>query len=158
MDLLKSQSGAILGAILVITGVILKNSFEQLKMASHPVGKYGGLFSFVLGWSMVAWYLAQQQSDRNKQQIIYVSALAIVLAVLGMKQNIGMTWLPAVFALAWLTLGFTVNSFQGLIGALSVLISMMLALPWQRKNCVVDGPGLPLFILGWILVLGKFEL
>ena len=156
MNNITSNVNAILGAILVIVGVILKNSFEQLKLAHHPIGKYGGMLFFVLGWTMVAQHLAILHP--TKKYIIYGASLAIVLAVMGLKYGITASWLPGIFVLGWLILGFTVNQFQGLIGAMAIILSMTISLPWQRKHCVVDGPGLPLFILGWILVLGKFDL
>ena len=49
---------SLLGAVLVITGVVLKNTFEQLKIPNHILGKVVGMTSFVLGWMIIAYSTA----------------------------------------------------------------------------------------------------
>lgn len=34
-----------------------------------------------------------------------------------------------------------------------VIGSMMWTLPTQRKLCVVDGPGMPMFVLAWMIYI-----
>ena len=72
------------------------------------------------------------------------------------------TMYPVIFAGSWLALGYTVgmgkggffntSTILGLLAAGMVLVGMMVVLPWQRKNNVVDGPGLPLFVAAWGLL------
>ena len=67
------------------------------------------------------------------------------------------------FTLGWLTVGVSVgmgkssllnrNTYLGVSGAILVLLSMLKMLPKQRELCVVDGPGMPMFALGWVAVV-----
>ena len=60
--------------------------------------------------------------------------------------------LPIIFAGAWLMLGYSVEPIYGTFAAILVLISMLVSLPWQRKNNVIDGPGMPLFVIAWFML------
>ena len=68
--------------------------------------------------------------------------------------------LPIIFAISWLVLGFFTGEhlnnnlkFLGLLASILVLISMMVSLPFQRKECIVDGPGMPLFVIAWFIII-----
>ena len=155
-----------LGAVLVITGVVLKNTFEQLKMPDHPWGKTVGMASFVIGWAIVAYAVATAQNggNNNRTMLSFGTAAAIVFSVVQMKsymvkgESPPMMY-PVIFAGSWLLLGYTVGlgrggnqSYLGLAAAVMVLLSMMWSLPWQRKVGVIDGPGMPLFTGAWALL------
>lgn len=156
-----------IGALLVIAGVVLKNSLEQLDMEDGKNLESAGMISFIIGWLIIAYAISLDKSGRlsanPKTLIVFMSALGIVIAVMQMKKFMGekktppMVY-PAVFVIAWLVLGYMAGSnfsmsMLGVFAAVLVLISMMLALPWQRKNCIVDGPGLPLFVIGWVVLI-----
>tara|TARA_Y100000310_G_scaffold287766_1_gene312879 strand:+ start:493 stop:1008 length:516 start_codon:yes stop_codon:yes gene_type:complete len=148
-------------ALLVIAGVVVKNSAEQLKMANHPVAKPLGMLLFIVGWLLVA----KTTSDGRANKLPYVvSSLAVLGSVIGMKQLMAKKkpvpmYYPLVFALAWTVLGYSSSNHLrgnrkhlGLLVPVCVLLSMMVTLPQQRKKCVVDGPGMPLFVIGWALL------
>jgi len=69
---------------------------------------------------------------------------------------------PAVASLiAWIVLGVMVGNhlpgrakYIGLIASAMVLGSMMKVLPYQREEKVVDGPGMPLFVIAWVILIG----
>ena len=68
--------------------------------------------------------------------------------------------LPAIFAISWLVLGYNSGShltgsmkWLGLAVGVLVILSMMVILPFQRKNCIADGPGMPLFVIAWVLIV-----
>jgi hypothetical protein len=162
----KSLGYTTLGAVLVIVGVVSKNTIEQLKMPDHPLAKYVGMGAFILGWIIVAFAVATSQSGANSTRtyLAFGTAAAIVFSVMQMKSHMAKgesppMYYPAMFAGAWLLLGYTVGlgrsgnqSFLGIAAAAMVLLSMMLSLPWQRKVGVVDGPGMPLFTGAWALL------
>lgn len=162
----KAQLSAV-GALLVISGVVIKNSLEQLGMDNH-YAKYAGMFAFILGWAIVAYSTSISDSGKisanAKTLIVFGCAGVIAGSVMMMKKlmsegkEVSKVY-PALFAGAWLILGYmsgtTMNmKIVGVLAAISVLVSMMVVLPWQRKHSVVDGPGMPLFVLGWVMLLG----
>ena len=159
-DLRKFQlTSAATTAILV--GVIVKNTFEQLGQSS-PISVYLGPAFFVLGWLGLAYSLSLTNGTINirnkKTQIFFACAVGIVVSVMTMK---GMmkegkeppVYLKIIFAAAWLLLGYTLDPKLGLAAAGLVLASMLFALPWQRKNKVIDGPGMPMFVIGLGLIV-----
>jgi hypothetical protein len=158
-------------SLLVIFGVVTKNSFEQMGQPDHPIAQPIGMTLFVIGWLYVAYVLS---IGKNKA-LFFIPALLILGSVLMMKKHMNdnqqseeqigapvevpMVY-PATFALAWLVLGFAVGNhlsgamkYLGLLATLFVLVSMMNMLPYQRENCVVDGPGMPLFVIAWGIIV-----
>ena len=139
-----------IAACLVIFGVVTKNSFEQLGFPNHPIGKPIGMGMFIMGWIYTAYILSINKP--NKLMFILPSAL-IVMSVMMMKQymvkkqNPPMVF-PAIFALSWIILGLNAGNhlsgnqkYLGLFASFLVLLSMMVILPFQRTNNIVDGPG-----------------
>jgi hypothetical protein len=167
----KKFNMSLLGAVLVITGVVIKNSLEQMNSGSKLMPLVG-MGCFVSGWIVVAYSVMMTGSGNvtsftSKKSLMVMGAVAsIVLSVMAMKGTIS-TPLPkaslgGIFAVSWLVLGYSIGmgqnkkSLLGLSGALMVLASMMVALPMQRAKCVTDGPGYSLFTTGWFaLAIGN---
>jgi len=155
-----------LGALLVIAGVVLKNTSEQLGEPNHPVAKPLGMVAFIVGWLVVAYSVALTRENKlpfnNRTLMAFGTTFGIIYAVMQMKKYMvaGATppmVFPALFAGSWLLLGYVTGNLNGtsgigLLAAILVLLSMMVSLPWQRKKKVIDGPGMPLFVIGWILL------
>ena len=151
-----------IAACLVIFGVVTKNSFEQLGFPNHPIGKPVGMGMFVMGWIYVAYILSINKP--NKLMFILPS-IGIVIAVMMMKQYMVKKQTPPmvfalIFALSWIILGFNVGNhlsgnqkYIGLFASFLVLLSMMQMLPFQRTNNIVDGPGMPLFVIAWVIFI-----
>lgn len=151
-----------LASLSVIFGVVIKNSIEQLKIPNHPIGKPVGMGLFVAGWLYVAYVFSLRR--RNKMWIVLPS-FAILGAVMMMKQammkgNNPHPIFPAIFAISWLIFGFTTGShlsgnikYFGLVASILIMFSMMILLPKQREQCVVDGPGMPFFVIGWGILI-----
>tara|TARA_Y100000310_G_scaffold305927_1_gene346625 strand:- start:613 stop:1128 length:516 start_codon:yes stop_codon:yes gene_type:complete len=149
-------------ALLVIAGVVLKNSAEQLKQSKNSPQSLIGILLFVFGWAAVAYTTSIGRS--NKIPFV-LSSVAIVIAVMQMKQFMASgkaipKIYPVVFALAWVALGVSVGQHLNTKGQVVsllipafVLLSMMVSLPAQRAKCVVDGPGFALFTAGWALLI-----
>lgn len=151
-----------IAALLVIFGVVTKNSFEQMGIPNHPIGKPLGMLLFIVGWIYTAYIL----SINKPNKILFVLAsLGIVVAVIMMKQYMDKKQtppmaFPIIFAISWLILGLMSGNhlsgnikYVGLLASLLVLLSMMNILPLQRKHNVVDGPGLPLFVIAWVIIV-----
>jgi len=151
-----------IAACLVIFGVVTKNSFEQLGFPNHPIGKPIGMGMFIMGWIYTAYILSINKP--NKLMFILPSAL-IVMSVMMMKQYMVKKQtppmvFPVIFALSWIILGLNAGNhlvgnqkYLGLFASFLVLLSMMVILPFQRTNNIVDGPGQPLFVIAWVILI-----
>jgi len=151
-----------IAALLVIFGVVTKNSFEQLGMPNHPIGKPLGMLLFIVGWIYTAYILS---INKPNKALFVLASLGIVVAVMMMKQYMEKKQtppmaFPIIFAVSWLILGFMSGNhlsgnmkYAGLFASLLVLLSMMNMLPLQRKHNVIDGPGMPLFVVAWVIIV-----
>jgi len=150
----------VMGGMLVTFGVVLKNTSEQLKMSSDAPMAMAGVAMFLTGWMITAVALSRSKSGFNTLKVI-VPCIVIPMVVMVMKKMYMEKGekppmaLPIMFAISWLVLGYFVNQnkpLMGILAAIMVLVSMLGALPWQRTNNVIDGPGLPLFVIAWFLI------
>jgi hypothetical protein len=151
-----------IAALLVVFGVVIKNSFEQIGKPNHIIGKPLGMGLFVLGWIYTAHILSKNKPDKH---MFILSSAGIAFAVLMMKYYMGKKQtppmiFPLIFAASWIILGLMVSNhlpgnlkYVGLIASALVLLSMMKILPFQRKNGVIDGPGMPLFVIAWVIII-----
>lgn len=150
-------------AAVVVLGVIAKNGIDEAGWG-QKVGTYVGAPIFVVGWILVAVALSLGKQGKLGLQIgiwiasalILVSAMAASMAM-SHNETPNVAW-PVIFGVAWLALGWMAGnsvrgSVAGLFGGICVIASMMFLLPLQRQHDVVDGPGMPLFVFGWTLVV-----
>jgi hypothetical protein len=153
-------------AALVINGVVTKNSFEQIGAPNHPVGKPVGMAMFVAGWLIAAYAFGLAKKSPAMRVGAAGASLSILAAVMWMKEQMskgkkpGMV-APAMFVLGWLALGLIAAAGLPMwgqvlgVGAAGLVVgSMMGVLPFQRKKGIVDGPGMPMFTLAWVLIVG----
>jgi hypothetical protein len=151
-----------IASLLVIFGVVIKNSFEQMGIPNHYIGKPLGMGLFVLGWIYTAYILS---INKPNKLLFVLASVGITIAVVMMKQYMEKKQtppmiFPLLFAISWIGLGYMVGNhlsgnikYAGLLASLFVLISMMNILPFQRKNMIVDGPGMPLFVIAWVIIV-----
>ena len=149
-----------LAASAVIVGVVIKNALEQAKMHTEFT-KMAGIFFFVFGWLYIAWIVSL---GRKNKATVVIPSILILITAMWMKTFMSRgqmppMWMPITFAVSWMTLGLASSAhlkggmrWFGALAGVSVILSMMVSLPWQRKECVVDGPGYCLFCLGWAVV------
>ena len=146
-------------ALLVVFGVVAKNSLEQMKIPDHAFGRPMGMAFFVSGWLLCAHVLSV---DRSNRVPLIAASLAILGSVLAMKSGViqNKMVLPLIFAVSWIVLGYNVSEhlpgnarYLGLVASACVIVSMMSLLPAQRANCIVDGPGMPLFVTAWGIIV-----
>jgi hypothetical protein len=152
-------------AAMVIFGVVTKNTLEQLGFPNHVPGKMIGMGLFIIGWILTAYALS---NGKDNKLMYYIPSALIVGTVMMMKKSMAEgkkppIIFPILFAGAWLMLGYYATNhlpnewkYIGLLASGFVLLSMLITLPWQRENNIVDGPGMPLFIIAWgILVIAN---
>lgn len=149
------------GGMLVLGGVVSKNSSEQTPLLGQAVNKYLGPVLFVLGWFIVAYSISDlhnfipQLTMKSAQS--FLAAIMIVISVLQMKNLMKKgieipKYLPGLFTAGWILLGVTIGNVYSALATIFVLVSMLFLLPLQRHHCVVDGPGMPLFTIAWFLL------
>lgn len=153
-----------LGSLGVISGVIWKNTTEQLGYPHASIGKVG-VALFIIGWIILTYGIVSRRKTSVGQVAPILGALAIVSSVMMMKpyQIRGETppiQYPIMFALGWIIFGLSISAhmggsfrYIGLVATAFVLSSMMGILPWARKNCVIDNPGYVLFTLAFVLIV-----
>lgn len=153
----------VIAAIMIILGVVIKNSLKIFtdKTVSDFM-KLLGVSFFLFGWIYMAFILSK---DRSNSLVIIVSSLGILLSAMIMnylmEKNLEINIiLPIIFIVCWLLLGFSIGThlkdykkYLGIFAGLLVILSMVVSLPFQRQNCLVDGPGMPLFVIAWFIVV-----
>lgn len=186
-DLLLSS---LMGGSMVLLGVVIKNSLEQLGMSKHPLGMIGKLL-FVGGWVAIA-YSSGDRKMSLKSGLAVGASIGVVIAVMAMKMvmekdaeikklakmseggdkeefemllrqlPMNRKYMPlyaALFVGSWLMLGVAAGMGKSMMIKMMamgvpalVILSMMVILPWQRKNHIVDNLGMVLFAKAWLLL------
>ena len=83
---------------------------------------------------------------------IFISSwIALGMLVGGLKVNDIMGIFTGDYKLSEIT--SNTNHTLGLIVGPLVIGSMMGGLPWQRQNCIADGPGMPMFVIAWGIIV-----
>lgn len=156
----------LLGALFVMSGMIMRNTSEQLNTSNSVLSKNLAPISFLIGWLIVAYSLALPGNAKGYLHMIkldihtvqtMIAVASIVISVYMMKTLTAAGLIvpmiyPTMYAGGWLLLGYTVGGVLGLLSAVSVLVAVMGVLPWQRQKCVVDGPGMVLYGAAWFLL------
>ena len=158
-------------ALAIMAGVMLKNGGGPKQANLGKWSKTLGMVLFIGGWLIVAYAVSlNSKGSRFKSGmkmwlpvLASLGVLVTVMIMMSIKEKHGgkmPTWamiLPVLFAALWILLGWSVAMgkgniaiYLGLGAAALVLLSMLVSLPWQRKNGMIDGPGIGLFALGWV--------
>ena len=144
----------LIAGLTVTAGVVLKNGGTQYyKTIENPAKKFGMLL-FVLGWLAIAYLTG----FRNKNMISVAASMGVLGSVMMMMSQKDKGKKPdkiygLIFTASWLALGYSMrNKKYGLLASVLVLFAMEYSLPKQRQRCVVDGAGMVLFALGWVLI------
>lgn len=153
----------LVGGLIIQSAVVVKNSLEVLKMSDMKI-EMGVKGAFVFGWMVVAYSIAIRGNTlpllKLSTLLAIVGAVAIVLGVFHIKESKKFGKEPQkmmamLFPGGWVMIclailfGKSKNRMFAILGIVLVLGSMMFVLPYQRKKCLVDGPGYPMFINAW---------
>lgn len=155
-----------LPALTLQLAVAVKNSTEQ--SPEFPLAEFGGMPAkalFAVSWAGIAFSIFREnKKNKTKALIAAIGAASIVAAVFHVKasKKAGTqpnTMVAMLFPVGWVLTAaaiFLGNNgplrYLSFVGAAMVLYSMMVVLPWQRKNNVVDGPGYNLFSSAFVLL------
>lgn len=170
-------STTLLGGMAVLTAMIMQNGLvAQRGMPSRKIGPLKLCqIVFVLGWVLVALSMSSGVVPRTQREMVAAAGAAAVVfgAFTVMKARDASkkpaTWVGLLFVAGWLAVALAASTtgtslkFKERGGhgrhlvALAVvglvLGSTMYVLPWQRKNPpMVDGPGMPMLALAWVLL------
>lgn len=147
---------SVVAAIMIVAGVVLENSLDQLNMDATVLAP----MLFIGGWTLFARAVVRNRINVLTPQTMtpYIAAALIVVGVMAMKmlKGEGGVAVPDIvpklmFVGGWLLLAFSIGRHPWIAfgSALLVFGSMMYALPLQRIKGVVDGPGMPMFVMAW---------
>ena len=149
-----------LASLSILTSVILKNGAEQLGMSKHFMSAVVGRILFMGGWLLLAYSFVGKPTMSMKSRMSYGGAIAVIIAVFLMKGGAPKIIAAPLFVGGWLAtiiavgMGKPMLSKQlGIFALANVLGSMMIVLPWQRANGVVDGIGMPMFTMTWVSLI-----
>lgn len=151
----------LLGGFLVTASLMVKNMNVQLNRYDNTVDMSGNVL-YIIGWAVVAYalslsyktnkYLDIPQMDKDTIMILVAVAMIVFSTIMMRNTSKPAVMYPAMYTLGWVLLAYVLNSRYATIGALFALAATMFILPWQRKMCVVDGPGIALFTAAWFLL------
>ena len=142
-----------LGPALVLGSVIAENTETQLH-GRKPLTMGLPQILFLLGWGSVGYH------NLRGNNLGLAASAGVAISVMQMMKAKGdgkkpaKVW-PMIFAASWLGIGRLSGrniAYQVAIPTLA-LGSMMQVMPWQRTNNIVDGPGMPMFTLAWVLFI-----
>lgn len=152
-----------LASLLIVLGVVTKNTSKQYWRRNSKWADYLGALLFAGGWAYMAIMLSHDRPDYLVWVFSICAALIFGSVFLMMmtktKGTMRMVY-PLVFAASWLVLGYYVGDhldgdkkYLGLVSSALVITSMLWVLPYQRKKSVVDGPGMPMFVAAWGIII-----
>lgn len=151
-----------IAGLMVIAGVIVKNSGNKLNLNNHKVVKPLGMGLFVGGWLYCAYIMSSGRVDRLNSVLACTMVVASVVTMktcMDKGRRPGQIF-PIIFILGWVLLGYASGEhlngnmrYLGLLASALVIGSMMVALPYERKQCLVDGPGMPMFVVAWGIII-----
>lgn len=131
--------------------------------------KYGGVSMYIGGWLMMAICLAMKHKGNRllKHSIFSVLIISVIWAVFEFKEENFVTQpkLPLISCsvllsslVALITLKYSLKDILLIVVAsILIIFTEYFVLPFQRNNNINDGLGLPLLILGWIILFYVFD-
>lgn len=149
-----------LASSMLLLSHMAKNSATQFGPQRDDLTGVVGLLLYAIAWAYLIYALTMGRTDDKWWYIIpgvliWMSAMFMrFLEENGKRVPI----IHFVYIAGWFVLGYAISKhltdgkqYLGLtIGACTTL-AMGFFLPKQRKNCTVDGPGLPIFMLGCVM-------
>lgn len=150
----------VVGAACVVTSVVISNAMETVGVRSKAA-TLAVVTLFVAGWASFAGGAAMLSSGEVRRLAIVGTSATIAVSSFLLRRDLRAGRAPTVVGLlgffaGWIGLALVMGSARGryaqpLAGAAAAAGGMAL-LPWQRRVCAADGPAMPLFTLGWVLI------
>jgi hypothetical protein len=161
-----------LSAVFVTVGLCLRFGGEQVlnnkplvpTWTKHLV-KYTGVILYITGWFIAAMSLSRKK-NALKHCIFSMVLVSIIWFVFEFNGNseIVQPKMPLVSCSMLMSLLLVLileHNFKDIlkivIASCLILFSEYIVLPYQRDNNINDGLGLPLLLLGWIILFRTFN-
>lgn len=152
-----------------ITDFYFKKYNDSPPKTMLTITKYTGVTFYICGWLIASICLALKQKNSNSLKYFVLTTLAVsaVWSVFEIREEKFLLHpkLPLISCSVLLTVMVSLISlryklkdvFMIVIASNLIILSEFFILPYQRKNNVSDGIGLPVLILGWILLFNSFK-
>lgn len=152
-------AGIIIPSTLVLIGSILTRGSEKLPTKTlKQTLQYTSIAMFVIGWLLLIRYTGKYSRFSQIASILILLSSLILYNVKQDKKSISILG-KVLFAVGWILLGFFVSAERdptslafGLVSAIVMIITTLLVLPFQRQLKMVDGPGIMMQTLAWVLL------
>lgn len=152
-----------LAATLVITGIGFKRSTEQVYHSSSNSGMKNALILTGIGLYACGLALIGINLDRlvpENRQILWPSLIGILMSEISADFfNVPRFISDFLYAGSWLMLGYIASShlesgyrYVGFLASGLAMFANFFALPYQRTHGIVDGIGLPSYLLAWSII------
>lgn len=152
-----------LAATLVIVGIGFKRSTEQIYHSSSNSGLKNTLILTGIGLYISGLVLIGINLNRlipEYRQIFWPALAGIALSeILADFLDFPKLVVDFLYAGSWLALGYVVSShlesgyrYIGFLASGLAIFANFFALPYQRKHGIVDGIGLPSYLLAWSVI------
>ena len=131
----------------------------------HQVVQYGSVVLEVLGWLLAGYSFANTDELMSPQNLAIAGAVLAILFVMAVEYGVvdwesvdpNSWWIHVLHALAWASLGgavwYTKSGVDARVAAAVAVIFMIagdLMLVYQDENGAVRGPGVGLYMAGWL--------
>lgn len=126
-----------------------------------------GTILFILGWLGILYLTGYKNGNFLMFPVITASIIIISMLVIAWSRNKygwentpkWCTMFYVTFAIGWVAFAYAISIGKpnivlwfSLLASGMTIFSTMVLLPYQRPRCIVDGPGISLFVLTWVFV------
>jgi hypothetical protein len=161
--------------IIVLSVIIIEGSKEYQKSVQGKRNKANfwiGFSLYIIGWIALVYSIISDKTlktmeIKKKNWFVIASSFLVVGSTLIMttteflkgKQKWAM-WLIIPIIIGYLGLGWSTGlgsiskaaRWIGLGAGALIIVGIFLTRRWQQKRCIVWGPGLPLYVFGFIVI------
>jgi uncharacterized membrane protein YadS len=163
--------------IIVLSVIIIEGSKQYQKSVQGKRSKpnfWIGFSLYIIGWIALVYSIISDKTLKNisiedkKTWFVVASSFLVMGSVLivttteflkGSMQKWAM-WLIIPLIVGYLGLGWStglesvskVAKWVGLGAGILIVLGILLARRWQQKRCIIFGPGLPLYVFGFIVI------
>jgi len=152
-----------LAATLVVVGIGLKKSTDQIYHSSSNSGlkntlSLAGVGLYLSGLTLVGINLNRLMPEYRK--VFWPALTGIAISeILVEFLDFPRQFVDLLYAGSWIALGYAVSShletgyrYIGFLASGLAIFANFFALPYQREHGIVDGIGLPAYLLAWSVI------
>lgn len=151
------------GALLINISELMDKGLKQVNLNTEATKVFGMIF-LIFGWIIVSYVVGFTGSVdiiRTPLAMLFGAGIAVSTIVNNeIKRELSKKISLASYIILLLAFGYTLGigkpAFSMLLGMISVIliiVSNTYLLPMQREENMIDGPGMSMNVLGWILMI-----